>query len=74
MKEKIQNSNGKSKFKLYIKQCCLVNWNVQKIQKPKICKNKKWKNNVYIKLYGLLQLKIKIYWTARSKRTVKYDW
>ena len=35
MKEEIQNSNNKEKFKLYIKQCCLIIWSVKKILKVK---------------------------------------
>ena len=36
MKEEIKNSNNKYKFKLYIKQCYLIVWSVEKIQKVKI--------------------------------------
>ena len=36
MKEEIRNSNNK--FKLYIKQCYLIVWSAEKIQKVKIQK------------------------------------
>ena len=38
IKEEIKNSNNKWKFKLYIKQGCLIVWSVEKIQKVKIQK------------------------------------
>ena len=34
MKEEIKNSNDKTKFKLYLKQCYIV-WSIEKIQKEK---------------------------------------
>ena len=36
MKEEIKNSNNKYKFKLFIKQCYLIVWSVEEIQKVKI--------------------------------------
>ena len=36
MKEEIKNSNNKYKFKLCIKQCYLIVWSVEEIQKVKI--------------------------------------
>ena len=35
MKEEIRNSNNKSKFKPYIKQCCLNVWSVEEFQTVK---------------------------------------
>ena len=35
MKEEIKNSNDKQRFKLYIKQCHLIVWTAEKIQKVK---------------------------------------
>ena len=35
MKEGVKESNDKNKFKLYIKQCYLIVWSVEKIQKVK---------------------------------------
>ena len=57
MKEETKHSNDIQKFKLYIKQFYLIVLSVEKTQKvkPKICKNKKRKNNVYITLCGLSQ-------------------
>ena len=54
MKQKIKNPS-KWKFKLYIKQCCLIVWSAEKILKvkPKRCKNKKRKNNALTKLCSL---------------------
>ena len=41
MKEEIKNSNDKVKFKLYIKQLCLIIWNVEKVLRVK--SQKLWK-------------------------------
>ena len=41
MKEEIKNSNDKVKFKPYIKQRCLIIWNVEKILRVK--SQKLWK-------------------------------
>ena len=38
MKKEIKTSNNKQKFKLYIKQCYLIAWSVEIIQKVKIQK------------------------------------
>ena len=35
MKEEMKVSNNKWKFKLYMKQCYLIVWSVEKIQKVK---------------------------------------
>ena len=35
MKEGVKEFNDKNKFKLYIKQCYLIVWSVEKIQKVK---------------------------------------
>ena len=35
IKEEIENFNDKEKFKLYIKQCYLIVWSIEKIQKVK---------------------------------------
>ena len=35
MKKEIKDSNGKWKFKLYVKQCYLIIWSEEKIQKVK---------------------------------------
>ena len=43
IKEEIKNSNNEKKFKLYIKQCCLIVWSVEKnteIKTPKVVKTK----------------------------------
>ena len=36
IKEEIKNSNDKWKFKIYIKQCHLIVWSVEKIHKVNI--------------------------------------
>ena len=39
MKEEIKNYKDKWKFKLYIEQCYLIVWSVEKIEKVKILKS-----------------------------------